>query len=299
VRAGSSVALLLALVAPAAADPATADAAFQRGRELMKAHRYAEACEAFETSQGLDPQLGTQFNLANCEVEIGKLASAWKIYRKLADSDPNPDRKALSKQLAAGMAPRLPKLVVVVPAMPPQLAVAVDGTDATGWVGVATPVDVGRHAIVVTAPGFAPRSDTVAVKEGELARLSVTLTPLGAPADAAATATPQAGESPPAASSRTLHGKIAVAGGGALVAAGLVVGAVAVSDWHDAQKATVDQDAKSHHAVVLGDVSTVLVVAGLIPAAIGVYLWQTPRSTAMVAPAAGPDRASVSIAGTF
>ncbi len=92
----------------------------------MKAHRYPEACAAFEQSQRLDPQLGTLFNLANCEVEIDKLASAWKIYRELAKSDPNRDRKALSSELAAKLEPRLPRFVVVVPAMPAQLAVAID-----------------------------------------------------------------------------------------------------------------------------------------------------------------------------
>jgi len=284
VRAGYSVALLLALTARSVADPGTAEQAFQRGRELMKAHRYPEACAAFEQSQRLDPQLGTLFNLANCEVEIDKLASAWKIYRELAKSDPNPDRKALSSELAAKLEPRLPRLVVVVPAMPAQLAVAIDAADSSAQVGTPTPVDVGRHTIVVTAPGFASHSDTIVVKEGELTRLSVTLTPLDANA----------------AAPRARYGKIAIAGGGALMAAGFVVGAIAVSDWHAAQKAPgPEQPAKSHHAVVLGDVSTALVVTGLIPAAIGVYLWRTSGSEAVAAPRAGVDQAGVMIVGTF
>src|SRR5215470_18019771 len=101
VRVASSALLLVAVAGIAAGDPHdVAEQQFVRGRALMKQHKYAEACAAFEQSQRLDPQLGTLFNLADCEVEIGKVASAWKIYRELEKSDPNPDRRALSAELA-------------------------------------------------------------------------------------------------------------------------------------------------------------------------------------------------------
>src|SRR5262245_54294463 len=101
----------------------------------MKQHRYAEACAEFEQSQRLDPQLGTLFNLANCEVEIGKVASAWKIFRELEKNDPNPDRRAISSDLAKKLEKRLPKLIVTVPARPSGLVLAIDKVDSTAFVG--------------------------------------------------------------------------------------------------------------------------------------------------------------------
>ena len=53
------VAILLASRGALADQRADADAAFKKAREAFKAGRFQEACDAFEESQALDPQLGT------------------------------------------------------------------------------------------------------------------------------------------------------------------------------------------------------------------------------------------------
>lgn len=299
----SSIVVMLVLSAHAVADPDTlAERAFQRGRSLMKALRYPEACAAFEQSQRLDPQLGTLFNLANCEVEIGKLASAWKIYRELAKSDPSAERKVMSRELAAQLEPRLPRLRLAVPMAPARLVVTIDQLDSTTLIGAEIPVDVGEHTVITIAPGFQKRSDTVAVKEAKVTELTLTLTPLNtrevSPEVAGINDTPKPSDT--SSNPRRRYGLTAMIGGGTVVAAGLVIGTAAVLDWHDAQRVTgSDRTSKSHRAVVLGDVSTTVVIAGLIPMAAGVYLWRTAGSEAVVTPNVSAAHASVSITGRF
>ena len=79
----------------AAQDTTKADETFHAGRELMKDGKFADACPKFEESQKLDPGLGTQFNLADCQEHLGKLASAWANFGDAA-----------SRAKAAGQAER-------------------------------------------------------------------------------------------------------------------------------------------------------------------------------------------------
>jgi hypothetical protein len=297
-RAACSV--LLALVGAAAADPnkEVAERTFARGRDLMAQKKYAEACAAFEQSERLDPQFGTEFNLAACEVELGKLAAAWSLYHELARSDTKPARRQASSDLAEKLDARVPRLVVEIPERVAGLAVAIDGADSTSLVGVEVRVDLGEHTIAVTAPGFRDEHRTARTShEGEIRTVTIHLRPAGA------------GPSPPPPprvvahvepSPRGRYGKYAMLGGGVVIAGGLVVGALAVSTWHDAQSCTsCDRPTVAHRAVVLGNVSTVLVVAGVVPVAAGLYLWRTAGSSATVVPQASSDGAGLAVVGTF
>ena len=129
-RRAARVLGLLALTATAAiAGPA--DDAFKQGRALAKAGKHAEACAAFETSQRLDPSFGTQFNIAQCDEKIGKLATALGLYRALAEHDTNADRRAAAADLGAKLAPRVPRVQVQVTPTPPDLTVTIDGVAPT------------------------------------------------------------------------------------------------------------------------------------------------------------------------
>src|SRR3954469_777029 len=61
---------------------ALAEQLFNQGRDLAKANQWADACPKFEASLHYDPVLGTKLNLATCYEHIGKLASAWGLYRE-------------------------------------------------------------------------------------------------------------------------------------------------------------------------------------------------------------------------
>lgn len=177
----------LLLLAPAAAraqgsakpggDPAAATALFYEARSLMQKGNYAAACPKLEESLRLDFGIGTQFNLADCNEHVGKTASAWSGFLDVAAAAKTanqPQREKVARERAKALEPKLPKLVVEVPAPPPGVEVKRDGVvvGAAAW-GTPVPVDPGPHEIVVSAPGKERWQRTVSAAEGATAKVTV------------------------------------------------------------------------------------------------------------------------------
>ncbi|MBA3462298.1 MAG: hypothetical protein H0T46_20215 [Deltaproteobacteria bacterium] len=118
---------------------------------------------------------------------------------------------------------------------------------------------------------------------------------------------------PPGRSVRKLTSVITVAGGGALIATGIVFGLLARSRWTEAQdvcggSTTCASDSDTDYAQQFADsartrahVSSVLVIAGGIATAVGAYLWVTsPKERAVtVSATAAPGGAGVVLGGRF
>src|SRR5262245_14345984 len=115
---------------PAAAQNATlAESLFRDARVAMKAGDADRACPLFAESYRLDPAHGTLFNLAACEEERGKLASAWAAFRKLVDVAPAEDERVIeaSARLKA-LEERVPRLRLVLSGpLPADHALELDG----------------------------------------------------------------------------------------------------------------------------------------------------------------------------
>ncbi len=323
-----AVAILLMLGGEGRAQPARAadgaEAAFEKGRKLMAAKRHAEACAAFELSQRLDPQYGTEFNLAGCYAAQGKVAMAWKLYRELARSDSNAPRRARSGVLARQLAKRVPKLRIRVdPELAGQagLKVTVDATDVTAVVGAEIPFDLGRHVIEAQLPGHRPFREPIELTApGELREIEVALEREPAPPDGPGPGEPggpggigggvEGGvEGGVAAAARRVRlGKIAIAGGGAVLGFGLVAGWRALAN-RDASRELCNAElcpdragaeAKIDRARLWGNLSTVTVLVGAVGVAGGIYLWRTSRAKQVsVAPAVGAASASLILHGVF
>jgi cytochrome c-type biogenesis protein CcmH/NrfG len=58
------------------AQSAEAEALFTEGDTLMKQGKVAEACEAFEASNRIEPRAGTLIRLGECREQNHQLASA-------------------------------------------------------------------------------------------------------------------------------------------------------------------------------------------------------------------------------
>jgi hypothetical protein len=179
---GSSLLLLLvaSLGAPSTAraqvvqadaqQKAAAEALFDEGRQLLAQGQYENACRRFEQSQEIDPAVGILLYLGDCYERVGKLASAWAIFREAhskASAAGQADRARIADERARKLSLNLSKLVLLVPQedRTPGFELLLDGRAiSSGLFGVPFPVDAGTHELTARAPGRKPWSIAVEVK---------------------------------------------------------------------------------------------------------------------------------------
>nr|HEX4314665.1 tetratricopeptide repeat protein [Kofleriaceae bacterium] len=290
----------------AAADPGGADdanlraaeALFDEGRALLDAGKLNEACERFDQSLAKDPNaVGTLVNVAKCQARLGKIASAVATFTSARDhareqhADPymavaqeNIDKLLpFVPHLSLGFADRAADLVVTVDDHPVALAASADIT-----------LDPGPHDLVVKEPGHRPYRERFTIaKKDRLTRNIPALDGLG--------------EFP--------TGLVVTAGGGALVVTGLVLGLVARSHYNDAKTNECMGDIHdcstqglqdTNSARSLGNVGTVIGIAGIVGAGVGGFLWwrshdRSERDDAAIAvvPMVGSEQVGVAASGRF
>lgn len=162
-------------------DKTVAQALFDAARKLTASKSWAEACPKFAESQRIDPSLGTQYYLADCYEQIGKLSAAQTHFLEVAGkarAAGQVQRADFAKKRAEALGPRIPKLTIDVSAEARRadgLTVTRDGHAVTEmqW-GLQIPIDMGKHTIVATARGDRRWEQTIDVtREG--ATLTVTI----------------------------------------------------------------------------------------------------------------------------
>ena len=135
-----------------AGDKDKADVLFKQGKKLLGEKRYADACQAFEESNKLDPGIGVEANVALCYEEWGKLARAYRAYAKaeeMAKGSGDTNRASKLHERLAGIEPQVPKLTVKLPAganAPQKMTLDGATLDATE-LGKPQLVDPGPHLI--------------------------------------------------------------------------------------------------------------------------------------------------------
>ncbi len=299
------VSLCLVSSVARADDKVAAEELFLKGKELKKEGKLEEACDAFDRSNRLDPQIGTQYNLALCYEELGRLASAWGLFREVAQKDTKAARRKDADEHARKLKPRLTKMLITLegPTVP-GLVVTRDLEDVTATVGIESAVDPGDYTLIASAPGFKQFTTEIRAS-GEGATVTVMIPILEEEIDGEVT--PE--EEPPrgheeddpeidftrqdgggGGGGRKKLGLI-VAGSGRVVAiTGGVFGVMAKGDWDDAKaicggdqvcdnaedEAAADDLAAG--ARTKGNISTALVGVGTVALAAGVVLWLTAPS---------------------
>lgn len=175
----TAVAISLALSGTArAADPAAAREQLKMGYELAQDGKCDKAIPHLLESLRLDPRAITLINLASCEEKTGRWAAAlghWADARGRAQSESATLIEEEATKRARDLEKKIPRLTIVLGSGAPNgTEVARDGV-VLGAVslGVAMPVDPGSHVVVARAPGRAEGSKTVALAEGESARVEV------------------------------------------------------------------------------------------------------------------------------
>jgi hypothetical protein len=300
------------LFAPAAhaqnRDPAAAQALFDDAKKLSAAGRHAEACEKLAESNRLDPGIGTQFHLADCQEKSGKIASAWANFLEvasLARASNQSDREQAALARAAKLESRLPRVQVDVPdaSRVSGLEVRRDGlvVGSAQW-GTPVPADPGEHEIVATAPGKLPFAKKLKTEPGKTAKLEIPVlevdpspssTPVAGAAAAPATTAPAAPEptssgAPPTSDSGADKGGpnpliYALAGVGVVgIGVGTVFGLMASSKNEDSKAECQKEDPNRcsqagvdmrDEAIANGNVATVgFIVGGAALAGAGIWL---------------------------
>jgi hypothetical protein len=178
---GSACLLVAGRASAQSADPAAADALFQKGREAAEKGEWAVACQKFAESQRLDPAVGTLLNLADCEEHLGKLASAHEHFRTAIETlAPGDDRIPFAKKHAAELEKSVPHVTLSPPPDFPEGGKVMRDEVQLGAAsfGLPLPVNPGSHVIVVSAPGHADKRLTVTLKAGESETVPLTLGPV-------------------------------------------------------------------------------------------------------------------------
>ncbi|MBM4359362.1 MAG: hypothetical protein FJ096_14765 [Deltaproteobacteria bacterium] len=162
-------------------NPALAEKLFGQGKQALEAGRRAEACEAFSASQAAEPSVGALLNLARCDEDAGKIATAWATYRAaatLAGQRGEAERRRGALELMSRLEARLARLTLEVSPQHAPVVVELDGQVLPSMsLGVAIPVDPGEHLVVARAPEHEAWRSAVVVQE-EGSRTVVLVPPL-------------------------------------------------------------------------------------------------------------------------
>jgi len=313
------VGLLLVLEAVAAAQP-TPDQAVQAkqlwedGRKLAAAGKYQQACDEFTKSYALDPAVGTELNLGDCQEHLGHLAIAFHLFEDAAKKDTDADRIKYARGRADALTDKLATAVVKLPdASTVGLVLKVGGQLVPPAAEVKEPVDPGTVQVEVDVPGHPPETRTQPAKPGETVTFDFT-----APPPAPVVAAPHPDEAPPSETvsvekrkhSRVLLAEGLVAGGGALILTSAGVAFYAKSQYDDVvgpgkpcdvnvrcnSPSAID---KANHAVHIADAATVIGLVGLAAAVAGGVVYVTAPKEFVVAPAASAQGAGITLSGTF
>ncbi|MBL8604567.1 MAG: hypothetical protein JNK72_21755 [Myxococcales bacterium] len=162
---------------------------FASGRALYDAHSFPASLEAFRASQSALPSPNTLLYIARCLRELGRSAEAWEAFQEAArdaqarsGAEPRYARTAEAAQTeGAALTGRVAFVVLDGQGAPPNTATALNGRQVDpARFGALVAVEPGTFTVTASAPGFQPFVASQSVVPGQQARVSVSLSPLGA-----------------------------------------------------------------------------------------------------------------------
>jgi hypothetical protein len=169
----------LAVLAPptARADDNSGDAMalFDLGMKDMQAGNFELACKELAASNEKLPDSGTKGALATCYTQLGKVASAWRLWRDLADTAPSEDMKRDAASYAFKLEARLPRFVIRLKGVAaPGLKVTAGGIDvADPTLAAPLPIDPGAFTVLATAPDYVEWTMDFTAAEGKTTTVEV------------------------------------------------------------------------------------------------------------------------------
>ena len=122
---------------------------FAEGSALIGQGRCAEALPMLEEAQRLDPGIGTQFNIAVCQQQLGRLGSAWRNFERVAElarASGKKQREEAARAKLEELRPKVPRIVIR-SEEPGDVTVKVDGAVIAKDAWAFVPVDRGKHHV--------------------------------------------------------------------------------------------------------------------------------------------------------
>ncbi len=271
---------------------------FEEGRELAKAGKFAEACEAFQKSFAIDRAPGTSLNYGDCLEHLGQLRKAWQMYDDAArEFDKVGDaRGEFARERATAVAPKLGTLTVKV--AEPKLAglvVTIANESIPPQAQMVERYEPGSIDVTATAPGRTPFSITARTAAGANVIVEVPVLAIGT--DSTVVVVPDGSHPPPPPDEvfRRDRGRVKLSiglgvGSGVLLVTSSILALSARASYNDAidsmkctrpgGKLTCNQDGADqvNSAGTRANVATVFAIGGGVLAATAVVLFVTaPR----------------------
>lgn len=246
-------------------------AEFERGQAAYRLGDYDRAIEAWQRAYDADPQPLLLYNLSQAYERLGRLQEAVDaLDRYLANAAPNDPRQADARARVAALRERLSRTGIVVRNAPEGAVILVDDQS---WGRAPRPdaisVPPGAHRVLVQLDGYDDFQAAVVVPEGQTIEVDVQMQPRAGGAEPLAVSTPTEERS-------TVLPIALMAGGGALVVGGAVIGVLALGKAQDAPSSEGD-DADSARTLAL--VADIAMGLGLISAGIGLALFLVDGSS--------------------
>lgn len=281
--------------------PAATPAAdhFNQARSLFERGETASACRMFERSYAEDAAPGTLYNLALCYEREGRIADAYRQYDELAsraEAAGRADKAAGIRQRANALVPRLSRIDLVhrADAVAGVTGLSIDGTVFLADL-VKRPVYLapGKHVLAIQhANGVTVTRTTDALVAGRSQRIemedpaALPDTPMGPEANAPLVVHEGIVIDRP----KRIAAYVTGATGAALLAAGTVLGALAIHEKSVFQNLCPDNQCNSStplqtayddrsKARVDANLATVGLIAGGAAVATAVYFFVTSRET--------------------
>lgn len=321
-RAALASVLLFAAAVPARADNPQADAKFQLGKRLLAQKHYAEACEAFEASNRLEPGIGAELNVGHCYEEWGKLATAYRAYDAALTmaTQVNDARVAKIKERIEALDAQVPRLTLEVAkdANTAGLVVTLDGAPVlASTLGIEQRVDPGPHRLEYQLGAATKRSKTIPLERGGSSDITLELPHL-APGAVAAHEGAGGARAPVAlrpGHKRRVEGAIAVGTGVVVMGVAGVLTFSARSSYKDSLEADCNNSTSmcdaaglktTHDARHEANIATVVFGVGAAAAVVGVVLYVTApkhdksgEHATRIVPVASPDHVGFAVLGRF
>lgn len=259
--------------AVASANEADARAFFAEGRQLREAGDCAQAVVVFRRAySAYAAGLGSLRNIAECEEELGRVASArrtwWVLRREALKSEESKYAgwEAEAEEAYEALEERVPRLTITVEGAPlSSVEVFVDDERlADDLVAVELERDPGEHRVEARRDGERLAARSVVLDEGSRVAVTLTVPPLVADPSPPPVPAPVAPTAPPASAALSTSGWVLVGVGsaslvGAAVSLGVRAGALADLEAACPGYETSPCDASVQDAVDRGEASSLLV----------------------------------------